>query len=211
VIPTDSGSEAILRADLILIACRSLGEATVTLYVGPKTKKFVIHKHVLCNSCEFFEKGFAEDTFREGKDGEMYLSHDSPNAISLFIDWLYRERLPEGQSQQYLDDLYDLYIFAVKLDMAFLMDQTMDRIQDTCARYDRYISPESLRKIYGNTMLSRRSGGCLRDFASYLFMFELLKGQQEALDKALDKQKKNEMGHYVEEYLIFRSPIQRRN
>jgi hypothetical protein len=151
--------------------------------VGPKRKKFVIHKHLLCNSCEFFEKGFVEDAFREGRDGEMYLSHDSPNAISLFIDWLYRERLPEGQSQQYLDDLYDLYFFAVKLDMSFLMDQTMGRIQDTCARYDKYISPESIRKIYGNTMKSKRSGCCLRDFVIYVFMFELLKSQQETLDK----------------------------
>jgi hypothetical protein len=59
----------------------------------------------------------------------MYLPDDSPEVIGLFIHWLYRKKIPDGNSQEYLDSLYDLYIFGEKIAAVKLMDDTMDMIQ----------------------------------------------------------------------------------
>ncbi len=106
----------------------------VTIFVGSKRKEFMIHKDLICGTAEFFNKAF-NGHFME-KDGVMYLPDDNPEAFTLFVDWLYRHKIPSGNSESYIHTLYDLYIMANKMCLEDLMDATMDTIQDTAKEHD---------------------------------------------------------------------------
>jgi hypothetical protein len=80
----------------------------------------------------------------------MYLPEDNPGAFSFFVDWLYRSSLPAGHPS-YLANLYHLWIFATKICLIKLADDAMDRIQDTCKKYNQFISDELLKEIWGLT------------------------------------------------------------
>jgi hypothetical protein len=58
------------------------------------------------------------------------MPEDSPGAITLFIDWLYRGKVPIDNTEAYLHSLYDLYFLGEKLCLTVLKDRTMDAIQD---------------------------------------------------------------------------------
>jgi hypothetical protein len=129
---------------------RNLGNEMVTLYVGPKRKKFIVHKKLICDSADYFDKAF-NGRFKEGREGIMHLPGDKPGAFSLFIDWLYRSTFPVGNSSQYLNNLYYLWVFATKICHTKLADNAMDRIRDTCKDYDQYISCKFIQEIWDIT------------------------------------------------------------
>jgi len=88
-----------------------MGDEIITLYVGPTRKKFTVHKSLICDSSEFFKKAFTGG-FLEGQQGTIDLGEDSPEAVSLFIHWLYSSTVPLGKTEIYLHNLYDFYLFA---------------------------------------------------------------------------------------------------
>ncbi|KAI9053315.1 hypothetical protein LZ554_002278 [Drepanopeziza brunnea f. sp. 'monogermtubi'] len=113
---------------------RNFGEEVVTIYVGPKRKKFVLHKTLLCNSVDFFNGAF-NSSFKEGCEGVMNLPEDKPAAFAIFVKWLCTRRIPRGRTQSYLDSLVDLYIFADKICEVALKDTITDVIQDIATKY----------------------------------------------------------------------------
>lgn len=68
-----------------------LGDELVTLYVGANRKKVSIHKKLICNKFDFFDKAF-NGGFKEGS-GIMELPEDDEDAISHLVSWLYTEEL----------------------------------------------------------------------------------------------------------------------
>lgn len=60
------------------------------------------------------------------------MPEDSPGIVELFVQWMYRKQVPDGNSASYVEDLYDLYIFAEKLGMSSsqLEDMVLDKIQN---------------------------------------------------------------------------------
>lgn len=138
-----------------------------TLFVGRKRKEFGVHKKLLCDTSDFFAKAF-NSNFKEGIEGIMYLPADSPGSISLLVEWLYRGVLPDRNSEQHIQDLYHLYLFAEKILHTKLRDDTMDMIQDVCSRHDKYVDIELVRKVY-----KRALDGCpLREFCLDLTIFQ---------------------------------------
>ncbi|KAF7894602.1 uncharacterized protein EAF01_010052 [Botrytis porri] len=66
---------------------------TVILYVGPKRKKYIVHKKVLCDQSEFFNAWFNKG-FEEAANGEMCLPEDDPATCADLIEYFYRGTLP---------------------------------------------------------------------------------------------------------------------
>lgn len=65
----------------------------------------------------------------------MYFDEDSPDAFTLFVNWLYRSTIEPENSQSYLHKLADLYIFLDKICLLQLKDTVTDIIQDMTLGY----------------------------------------------------------------------------
>lgn len=63
----------------------------------------------------------------------MYIPDESPDAFGLFVDWLYKGRIPFIASQRHLERLFKLYVFAGNIASKELADQTLDKIMDISA------------------------------------------------------------------------------
>ncbi|RDL36919.1 uncharacterized protein BP5553_06271 [Venustampulla echinocandica] len=131
-----------------------LGEDVITLYVGTKRNKFIIHKQLICESCHFFEVAFTS-SFKENLEGVMCLPEKRPEIISLFVSWLYPDRIPYHETEEHLLNMYNLHFFAEEIGEERLMDASMDAIQDEYQNLDIPISYEMLAKVYDNTTKSR--------------------------------------------------------
>jgi hypothetical protein len=82
------------------------------------------------------------------------MPEDSPGAFSLYVDWLYRGKVPMSNTEAHLKHLYELYFLANKLCLIELKDKTMDTIQDMAKKYDlkdELIKPSLLVTIIQNT------------------------------------------------------------
>jgi hypothetical protein len=66
----------------------------VTLFVGLKCKKFVLHKKLVCREAPYFDKMF-NSNFEEAKAQECYLQEEEPFAFELFVFYIYTKRLPD--------------------------------------------------------------------------------------------------------------------
>lgn len=141
----------------------------VTIYVGPKRKKFTLHKDLICRSIDFFSKAFT-GFFKEAQEGIMYMPEDTPGSFSLLVDYLYRGTVPLGNTNQQFDELYNLYYLAEKLCLPILKDVAMDRIQETCHKYkiiSLAVTPEKFHDVFSKT--SGDPG--LREFTVVMFIY----------------------------------------
>lgn len=107
------------------------------------------------------------------------MPEDHPGTISLFVDWLYGEKVLEGNSQSHLDSLYHLYFFATKINESDLMDASIDRIQHISNDVNRYIRPEMLKLVYENIPENSR----LRVFNSRLYRYGLYQRHKKKVEK----------------------------
>ena len=159
------------------------GNKIVTIYISKKREEFTIHSKLICKYVDFFSKACV-GPFQEGQDDIMYLPEDVPGVFALFVEWLYRRKIPTGHTQQYLDDLYGLYFFGEKVVEHEVTDQAMDMIQDMSLICDRYIDLALVSRVYKNTP----SVSALRDFANDLYVYGLFKKQQAKAKKGQKKQ-----------------------
>ncbi|KAL9620208.1 MAG: hypothetical protein Q9160_005217 [Pyrenula sp. 1 TL-2023] len=72
----------------------SLGHDLTTVFVGEKRKKICIHKALICEKSEFFERAL-NGQFEEAKSNEVYFPDDDPMAFELLVYRLYRGKLPD--------------------------------------------------------------------------------------------------------------------
>jgi hypothetical protein len=131
---------------------RTMGDEVVSIYVGPKRKKFLVHKKLICEASDFFSKAFTGG-FQEAQENSMHLPEDDPNAFALFIDWIYRSKIPKGKKQEDQATLYNLYIFAEKLCLDDLANATMDQIQKLLDSFGSSFDEHStlISKVYIET------------------------------------------------------------
>jgi hypothetical protein len=64
------------------------------------------------------------------------MPEDEPGVFALFVQYIYRSKIPAGNTETHLHNLYDFYQFADKLCLTGLKDKIMDSIQDMAMRYD---------------------------------------------------------------------------
>ena len=144
----------------------------VTIYVGPKRKQFNVHKELICES-DFFKAAFMS-CFTEANDGFMYLPDDNPAAFDLYVEWVYRKRIPSGHTESYLHSLYDLYIMADKFCNIALKDTVMDTIQDLARKHDLFdpiFTKELVDKVFNYTS---NETGCLALFLIHLMCYAFI-------------------------------------
>ncbi|KAF4635213.1 hypothetical protein G7Y89_g2885 [Cudoniella acicularis] len=128
----------------------NIGTQMVTIIVGRSRTKFVVHKDLICHTAVFFSKAFTS-AFVE-RDGVMGLPEESPEAFSLFVDWLYKGVIPCVTAQAHLENLVKLYVFAEKLCLEVLANKTMDQIAMLCHFFKAAeISTPMVEYIYKNT------------------------------------------------------------
>ena len=108
----------------------------ITIYVKKKRKEFVVHEKLI-SSADTFDLVFPS---LHGDDESIkYLEDQTPEVISLLLNFLYRDTISNGNSQLHLDSLYNLYILGEEIAVEKLMDKTIDKIQDISLTYDKYI------------------------------------------------------------------------
>lgn len=107
--------------------------------------------------------------------GNMTMPEERPEVLCLYVDWMYRSKLPDCQNKEYITNLCRLWIFAMKICHHKLANTAMDHIQDMCRHYNHFVDFQLLRLVYDNT----ESSSALRYFCSTLKIYELWK-QREA-------------------------------
>ncbi|OBT65772.1 hypothetical protein VE03_03398 [Pseudogymnoascus sp. 23342-1-I1] len=70
-----------------------MGSDIVTVYVGPREKRYSVHKALLTSQSEYFEKAL-NGKFKEADEQTIRLPEDSPDAFDLLIGWLYQNQIP---------------------------------------------------------------------------------------------------------------------
>jgi hypothetical protein len=161
---------------------RVVGNEIVSIYVGPKRKKFTVHKKLICQASDFFSKGFTEG-LQEAQENSMHLPEDDPNAFTLFIDWIYRSKIPERKNWKDQATLYNLYVFAEKLCLSDLANATMDEIQKLLNFLNPDLDPDFdrnsafARKVYSETS----SGSPLRKYCVQLLALDLFIESEEKM------------------------------
>src|SRR4051812_21905037 len=129
---------------------REYGDEFVTIYGGVEKTKFAVHKKLICDKSEFFSKAF-NGNFREGQEQTMYLEEDAPGVVDLFCRWLYTSEVIEGSTQEHLENLFGLYIFAERLMLKELKNKTMDQIQNISDEFNQVIDHKTLARVWDTT------------------------------------------------------------
>ncbi|KAH6875204.1 hypothetical protein BKA58DRAFT_409709 [Alternaria rosae] len=79
-------------------AAPALGAAAqgeiVTVFIGPKKKRYIVHKDVICYHSEYFRAAF-NGRWKEFEEG-VTLEDVEVKVFNLFVHWLYAKKLPTG-------------------------------------------------------------------------------------------------------------------
>jgi hypothetical protein len=101
----------------------------------------------------------------------MHLPEDDPNAFALFVDWIYRSKIPARKEPEDQATLYNLYIFAEKVCLDGLANATMDQIRRLVDSLETLFDQHSalICKVYTETS----HGSPLQKFCSHRMAFDL--------------------------------------
>lgn len=70
-----------------------MGDQSVIIFVGPERKRYLIHKTLLTNQSEYFDKAL-NGPFKEADEQSIYLEEETPAAFDLLVGWLYQNSIP---------------------------------------------------------------------------------------------------------------------
>ena len=65
----------------------------VTIMVGAKKKKFVLHKELVCRNAPYFDRMF-NGNFKEAKTQKCCLQGEEPSTFELFVSYIYAGHFP---------------------------------------------------------------------------------------------------------------------
>lgn len=112
----------------------------MTIYVGPKRKKFLIHKDLLCAKSEYCRASLSEN-WTEGQKNEIYWTDedDTIEVVERMINWLYGQQLvidphEKGKFQQILK----CYSFAHKRIMLDFQNTLADTLRASYKEKNMY-------------------------------------------------------------------------
>lgn len=164
---------------------RVLGNELVTITIGKEKQKFTLHKRLLCESVEYFRAAFSAGGFRESQNSSMDMPEDNPEAFELFIHWLYRGEVRRATKLTDIDQFLQLYIFAEKLCLNELANNTMDAIQMISDDLNEFpqCSLEQLDGVWRNTS----STSPLRKWLILILVHDVWAWENEGLSTAKKK------------------------
>ncbi|MCJ1335596.1 hypothetical protein MMC09_000868 [Bachmanniomyces sp. S44760] len=106
-----------------------LNSVTVEIIVGPKEKRFHIHRKVLCQKSSYF-KHLLEGGFKESTQSVLKLPEDDPDAVAAFLSYIYKDNLDDldPTSLRTMTIAVRLYRFAAKICLAPLQNACLDYV-----------------------------------------------------------------------------------
>lgn len=66
----------------------------IILVVGEEKEQLLVHGDYLTLRSSFFAAALANKTWKEGQTRVLKLPEDDPATVGLYLDWIYRDRLP---------------------------------------------------------------------------------------------------------------------
>jgi hypothetical protein len=67
----------------------------VTILIGPKKKRYIIHKDIICHHSEYFRTAY-NGRWKESDEG-VSLEDVEVEVFNVFVHWLYTQQLPEDK------------------------------------------------------------------------------------------------------------------
>lgn len=152
-----------------------MGYETVNIYIGDPSKKFTIHKNLLCATGTVFDKMYNSELFKSGC--KVVMNTEDPAAFKLFVDYLYSRRVPGATTSMSIaaqslrvKQLCQLYAYADKLEMNYeIRNKIMDKIQDGFTLINVTPEPGLLGAIYSHTSASSQ----LRKFCAASLVYNI--------------------------------------
>lgn len=158
----------------------------VAVEVGAGKKQFLIHKNLLLGHASDFFTAALCGQFVEAQTDIIILPEEEPAAFELFVDWLYRGRIPDipvkdgwgnlsfkaMETEGFLDveaTYHDLYYMAEKWCIVALKTHIMDRIRRFHFLTDTTVHPSLIEAGYVNTA----EGSTMREYLSRAGAFAL--------------------------------------
>lgn len=104
----------------------------VNIFVGPKRKRYHVHKDLLCDRSEYFRAMF-QGGYQETQTKEVFLVDEDASAMELFVTWIYGTTLrgPADSNES------SAYLGLLVLSMKFLIEQLHNECVDLIRAYFR--------------------------------------------------------------------------
>lgn len=114
----------------------------MTVYVGPKRRKFLIHKDLLCAKSEYFRASLSENWI-EGKKNEVYWNDegDTIEVVEEMVNWLYGKSIEVnalGKANN-IKRVLQCYSFADKRIMVDFKNTLADALRASCKEKNVYM------------------------------------------------------------------------
>ena len=165
---------------------------TDIIVVNVKDMPFNVHKDLICNACDYFQKCFSNDRWAETADGSINMPEDDPNAFILILQWLYKGRIVRDDNAQHVKDLISLYILSEKICLEELCVFVIGELQsggNSSSNFQKHLD-EAMRDI---DLIKRVCADCiegsrLRTFIAAYFAYKhvLLHAKLESMLAARD-------------------------
>ncbi len=127
-----------------------LTEDMANIYVGPKRKKFHLHKELLCARSGYFTRSLAGD-FKEREEKAVYLPDDDVASFELLVLWIYGSKLKAPGNSEELSRYLAVYVMGEKFFMEGLRNAITDSVKACYLNASAKASPEQLEYLYNNT------------------------------------------------------------
>lgn len=133
-----------------------------TIFIGPESKKFVIHKDVLCSNSEYF-KAALSGRFKEAETKEMGFPDVQPAIFRTVVHWVYTgiTEFEDGSLEVDLSNFqaaYQVYFWADSYETIHLRHQILDIISGVSEQGEIVPHPAHYGKIFKT--LPENSGLC---------------------------------------------------
>lgn len=139
----------------------------MTIFIGPKRKRFQLHADVLKDRAPNFKAAFQKES-SDGGDRVVYIPDCDGTVFSLFVDWAYGNQVLRYQSGQSLNDFELLYSMAENLHIESLKNACFDRIRDYY-RVPSMTTVVVLERVWKNTKPKSGLRRFMMDMACHQF------------------------------------------
>ena len=158
---------------------------TITVYVGPQSKRYKVHEALL-SRYDWFRKRILRPS-NVASYCSIALRAEDPKVFELLISWLYRKKLKaisttdEKISKEEAALYVDLYFRALVWDIVELQNEIMDRLRARQA-HSNVLSTHSMTKIHSSMRSSAQSSLLLYLDHKIIYLFTKLDNDRSRLD-----------------------------
>lgn len=122
---------------------RFLYTDSVIVHVGHLSKRFMLHKNLVCRDSTFFNAA-CKGSFREADSNEVKLPDDEPETFDNFVQWLYTrdfERPMTESGWPKWECFFETYVLADKLGAPKFSNHVMNlMVHEAETRWDQELS-----------------------------------------------------------------------